>query len=338
MKRFLSRLLAFGIILTIIGGILFAIAFSISGFNFRKMSSVTAVEHSFTESADEPINNIKIKLDTSDINVIFDENATEVSATYQTLNAKNDNVLTSIEVSVESGKLTIEETKEFKIHIFPYVSDAKATITIPSSREITLSTEVTTGDITVSGNATVKGLELKSSTGDIDMRGATIKSLSGISMETDTGWLSLGKFDTVSLSIKGNTGDVYIHDGVVTGETKIQLTTGDLTIVNSLISSKIETKASTGDVTFKGNLKASTLSIETSTGEIESDDGVVDAESIVIDTSTADVKMTLKGKLSDYTVLIDQSTGDSNISNSVGGSRTLNISVSTGDIEIDFNE
>lgn len=338
MKKFLSRLLAFGIILTIIGAIVFAVGFSISGFNYSKMSSISVVDNIYTESADAQIDSLAILFDTTDIAVNFDENATEISITYQTLESKNKKPITSVTVSVESGKLTLKEYNENRFYLFPIKPSAKTTVTIPASRQISLFTEVDTGDVTITGNTTLKSLKINSDTGDIDTRAAVIKSLSDMSFETDTGSIKLGKIDTDTLSIDESTGDVSILEGVVANKTEIELSTGDLTVISSLAAKTVEIKASTGDVLFKGNVKTESLLLDTRTGEIESDGAVIDAEEITIETSTADVELTLKGKLSDYTVLVEQSTGESNITNRTGGSRTLNINVSTGDIEIEFKE
>ena len=338
MKKFLSRILALGILLTIVGAIVFAIGFSISGFNFSKMSSISTVDNSYKEGADAQVDNIEIIFNTSDIAVIFDENATEISIAYQTLESKNNKALTEVSVTAEAGKLTLEERAENKLYLFPIHQNPKATVTIPASREITLAASVDTGDITIAGNATLKSLKIESDTGDIYATDAVIKSLSDMSFETDTGKIKLGKFDTDTLSIEGGTGNVSIVDGIVAGKAEIELSTGDLTVISSLAAKTVEIKASSGDVLFKGNVKTESLLLDTSTGEIESDGAVIDAEEITIETSTADVELTLKGKLSDYTVLVEQSTGESNITNRTGGSRTLNINVSTGDIEIEFKE
>lgn len=336
MKKFLSKLLAFGIILTLIGGIVFVIGFAISGFNFSKLSSATLVDNSYTESPDSPIDSIELYLCTSDVNVIFDETATEISVAYQTLESNNGKTLTSITASVEAGKLTLRETRDRKYHIFPSLPTAKATLKVPSSREIALSVDITTGDTTLTGNATLKSLNLHSTTGDIDTRSAALKSLSAMSFKVTTGEIRLGKFDTSTLFVKSTTGDVSILDGTVSGNSEIKTTSGDITLLAALTSDKTDIKASSGDVTVKGKLIANALTIKTTSGEIETDDGVIDAESITIDASTADIEIDLLGKREDYTITVQQTTGEANITNQAGGSKTLKIDVTTGDIEVDF--
>ena len=318
MKKFLSKLLAFGIILTLIGGIVFVIGFATSGFSFSKLSSASLVDNSYTEGPDSPIDSIELYLCTSDINVIFDENATEISLAYQTLESNNGKELTTITASVESGKLTVKETRNKKYLIFPYLPTAKTTLKVPASREISLTVDITTGDTTLTGNATLKSLDIHATTGDIDTKTATLKSNSGMSFKVTTGDIRLGKFDTSTLFAKSTTGDVSILDGMV--------------------SESSEIKTTSGDVSVNGKLTTNTLTIKTTTGEIETDDGVIDAENIEINGSTADVEITLLGKKIDYSVKIDQTTGKSNITNQTDGSRTLKIDVTTGDVEVDFTE
>jgi len=338
MKKLFSRLLALGIILVLIGGIVFVIGFAISGFNFKKLSSAKVVDGSFTESADAPIDTIELLFDTTDITVKFDDTASEISVSYQTLADRNDKAITTITAIVNSGKLTVKEECARKINLFPFTPSTQATVTVPASRVISLVSDVDTANITVIGTATLQSVVLKTDTGDVNTKDAVIKSLTSFSVETDTGDTKLGKIDTPSLSIETDTGYTKLTEDVVTDMAKFEVDTGDITVMKSLTANKIEVELDTADLKIRGNIKTSSLFIDLSTGDIETDNGVVDAESIVIDGRTGDVEMTLLGKASDYTTTINQSTGDSNIKNQVGGSRTLNISLSTGDIEIDFKE
>ena len=336
MKKFLPKLLGIGLILILVGGIIFLCGFAASGFKFNKLSSLSVVENTFKESADQPIDTLAIYFNTSDITVVFDDNATEISIVYQTLETKNKDAFTTITPTVESGKLTLKEAFAKRVNVFPIQPKTKTTVTIPSSREITFFTETDTGDVTFIGNSAFKSFEFHSDTGYVNAKDAVIKSLSKIFFETDTGDVRLGKIDTPSLSIETDTGDIFIDEGIVSDTTLIETETGDVTVTRSLASGKTEIETNTGDVTFKGNLKTAELTIESTTGDIETDSAVIDADSIEINASTTDVEITLAGKREDYTVTIEQSTGDSNIKNQSGGSRRLNISLSTGDVEIDF--
>ena len=338
MKKLFSRLLAIGIILLIIGGIVFVIGFAISGFNYNKLSSVKVVEGSFTESADAPIDKIEILFNTTDITVKFDDLASEISVSYQTLADRNDKAITTITATVNSGKLTVKEDYARKIHLFPFTPSTQTTVTIPASRVISLVSDVDTADITVIGTATLQSVVFKTDTGDVNTKDAVIKSLTSFSIETDTGDARLGKIDTPSLSIETDTGYTALTEDVVTDVANLEVDTGDIAVMKSLTANKIQLELDTADLKIKGKIKTSSLFIDLSTGDIESDNGVIDAESIVIDGGTGDVEMTLFGKLSDYTVTINQGTGDSNIKNQGGGSRTLNITLSTGDVDVDFKE
>lgn len=338
MKRLLSRLLTFGIIFALIGGIVFAIGFAMSGFNYEKLSSLSVVDNTYTESADSPIDSIEFFFNTSDINLIFDENATEISIVYQTLERKNKTSFTTITQSIESGKLIFKEAYAGKINIFPIQPSTKTTVTIPAAREISFFADVDTSDLTIAGNATFKSFRFNSDTGDINAKGATIKSLTSFSIETDTGDTRLGKIDATSLSIETDTGDVSIREGIILDKTIIDTDTGDVTIVGSLTSERTEIETDTGYITFKGEVKTTSLTIKSSTGDIETENAKIDAVNIEIDASTTDVEITLAGHKNDYTVIIKQTTGDSNISAQTGGTRTLNITLSTGDIEVDFKE
>ena len=336
MKKLFSRLLALGIILVLIGGIVFVIGFAMSGFNLDKLSSLKVVEGSFTESADAPIDKIELLFNSTDITVKFDETASEISVVYETLTDKNDKAITTISATVESGKLTVKEACARKINIFPFSKSTKATVTIPKDRVISLISKVDTGDVTIIGTATLQEVSLTADTGDVKTKDAVIKSLTSFFMESDTGDFRLGKIDTPYLHIETDTGYTTFTEDVVADAVEIEVDTGDIRVMKSLSANKTEIEMSTADLKLFGTLKTTSLFVEFSTGDVEAEDGVIDAESIVMEGRTGDVEATLFGKLSDYTVLINQGTGHSNVKNQEGGPKRLSISLSTGDVEIDF--
>ena len=319
MKKFLSRLVKIGLILTLLGAVLFVAAFAVSGFNFEKMSGIVTTTETYTESESFTANKLVLEFDTADITLNFDENAAEISIQYDEKSSRKGDTLSYVTPSEHNGTITLIETKNWKHNLFLWnFRKPTVTVTIPCDRVLELDIETDTGDVIFTGTGTLNGAEISIDTGDLYATRATLTSTKSVKIETDTGDVKLKNLNTASLGIETDTGDIDLTD---------------ITVSDSIILS-----ADTGDVEIKGSLTARYLEIETDTGEVDADEAVINAEIISIETDTGDISAKITGKLTDYTVTAKTRTGDSNITNQAGGAKKLTVTSSTGDIEIYFTE
>lgn len=322
MKRFLARLLAIGLILILIGGVIFVIAFAASGWNFDNISGITYSSVTVTETDVGEINEIKIDFDTTDVKVNFDPEAKEVSITYPIKQNNKGMDLTTVQQRYENGMLALEEEGNSKINLylwnFDLNNDNIITVTVPQSKIIGVDITLDTGDTAISGIGSLKYLKLETDTGDFNSENSTIAVTEKTSFKTDTGNIKLGKIDTASLYVETSTGDLHTMDVTVTD--------------------KINVECDTAYIYMNGTLTAAGIEIETDTGDVEGKKGLLNSPNIVITTDTGDVEIKIAGKKADYTVLTHTDTGDSNITNQVSGAKQLNISTDTGDIEVYFTE
>lgn len=319
MKKSLSRLVKIGLVLTLLGGIIFVAAFAASDFNFEKMSGIVTTTETYTESDGFTANKLVLDFDTTDIKLNFDENATKISIQYNKKSTKRGDTLSYVTPSERDGTITLVETKNWKENLFLW--DFKThivTVTIPKERVLELVIETDTGDVTITGTGTLNGAEISTDTGDVYATRATLISTKAIKLEADTGDVKLKNLTAAGLDIETDTGDITLTD---------------VTVSDSIILS-----ADTGDLEIKGSLNARYLEIETDTGEFDADEAVINAEIISIKTDTGDITARIAGKLTDYEVKAKTRTGDSNITNQAGGARKLTLISSTGDIEIFFTE
>ena len=318
MKKFLSRLLAFGLIFILLGGIVFLVGFAASGWSLEKLSGITLTDTVYTESEEKNLSKLNIDFNNSDVKIVFDENADAISVTYPTKTSRNGKTLTSVSIVETESTLTLKEKRHWIKNLFLWdFSDERMTVVLPAERGISLSVDTDNGDIKAEGKGTLMDMTLSTDNGDVDTTLSEIISQGKLLFETDNGDIRIGKFDTVSLSSDSDNGDITLTDGAA--------------------SDKIELSTDNGDVKIKGRIAASLLTIETDNGDVETDNGgLIDAERTNIETDNGDIEIKLTGSKSDYTVSLKKDHGDSNITSQTGGSKYLSIDSDLGDIEVYF--
>ena len=319
MTQLLKRLVTFGLILLLLGGIIFVIAFAASGFNYEKMLGIKVSYETFEESDALTAKKLVLNFDNTDVNITFDENAERIKVSYPLRTSKSNNKLNTV-TAIESGDvITIKEETNWKSNLFIWGSgDYNVSVTLPAGRGIELYVECDNGDVNFAGDGLVGSVTVSTDNGDISSDRASIKSLQNMKFSSDNGEIELGKIDTVSLYLETDNGDIDMNE--------------------CFASEKINISTDNGDVNFDGNVTSLTLEIETDNGEIESDKSVIDAKSIKIETDNGDIKIVLFGKSGDYEIKIRQQTGSSNVSNQIGPDRKLDVETSNGDIKVLFTE
>jgi len=318
MKKFLSKLLVFGLIFILLGGIVFLVGLAASGWSLEKLSGITVTDTAYTESEAKTVNRLNIDFDNTDVKIIFDESADAISVTYPTKTSRNGKKLTSVSIVETESTLTLKEKNHWRINLFLWdFSDEKLTVILPADRGISLYIDTDNGDIRSEGKGALANMVLSVDNGDIDTTQSDITTSGKLSFDTDNGDVKIGKFDTVSLSADSDNGDITLGDGAA--------------------SDKIELSTDNGDIKFKGRIASPHLTIETDNGDVETEGGgLADAERINIETDNGDIEIKLSGSKSDYTVSIKNDLGDSNITSQQGGSKSLSIDSDLGDIEVYF--
>lgn len=318
MKKFLSKLLVFGLIFILLGGIVFLVGFAASGWSLERLSGITVADTVYTESEEKNLSKLNIDFNNSDVKIVFDENADRISVTYPTKTSKNGKILTSVSIVETESTLALKEKTHWINNLFLWdFSDERMTVILPAERAISLSVDTDNGDIKTEGKGILKDMTLSTDNGDVDTTLSEIISQGKLSFETDNGDIKTGKFDTVSLSADSDSGDITLTDGAA--------------------SDKIELSTDNGDVKIKGRIAVSLLTIETDNGDVETENGgLIDAERTNIETDNGDIEIKLTGSKNDYTVSLKKELGDSNITSQTGGSKYLSIDSDLGDIEVYF--
>ena len=217
-----------GIILILIGCIIFGGVMMALNFDFKKLSTVKYETNDYI--IEESFSDIYINTDTADILFVAAEGTKTSVVCYEETKAKHT-------VMVENGTLMItnENNKKWYDHIGISFGNAKITVNIPVGEYGDITLGATTGDIELASGLSFKNMQLSVTTGDI----AGYFSASGsVSLKTTTGDIDVENITAGSLELSVTTGKVNVTDVACTDLTATG-TTGDLTLENVIANGKL---------------------------------------------------------------------------------------------------
>lgn len=317
MMKLFKKLLILALVLLLIGGVTFTVAFAAAGFNFDKISGIKTSYTTFEEADGVTASKVNLKIKSSDVYLKFDDKAEKVSITYPEQTNKNGDKLASTILSETDGIISAVEKIDVKNGLFLWnFTTSRVEVTIPQSRQLDLLIETDTGDVIIDGKGTLTSLLIETDTGDVKAKKSSITVAGKFSLETDTGDAVLGEINASSL--------------------EVEVDTGDVTFGNCNVLQSISVTSDTGDIRFGGAIVCETLKCDIDTGDVDGENATIDAKSITIETDTGDVELRLTGKSDDYETFVTTRTGNSNIASHKGSPRTLTVKTATGDIEVSF--
>lgn len=306
MKKVLKILFLFSGLFIFLGAILFGIGFLGADGRLKNLSHLTTETYAYTEKADTEIDRVTISYETyTRIHVQLSESATQISISYERLVTKSGKSAGTVTLSDDNGHLQLKETRTWKEKFRTLGWDSafnklNINVVLPANRTYDLAIYTDTGDVVLDGDVC----------------------------------------NVRSLTIIGDTSDIYMHNAniVCDGNVKLGTDTGDITLGN-LSANNVSIETDTGDIEFFGKISANAIGIETDTGDVKTKGpALLDSELIILETDTGDVGVKLAGTKLDYTITVDVDTGDTNVHNQLGGERKLTINVDTGDIYVTFEK
>ena len=279
--------------LTLVGGSVFSIAMSVAGWDFSVMNTVVYERNEYIEH--EEITALSLHFNTNDIEIYFDETATQVRVEFAEKYTKHGKQLTEVTVTEEDNTLKITQKRLTSVLTeTSFKENDDLLVYLPLTRAYTM--------------------DIKASTGDI---------------------ILYGKGSLTNVTLTTSTGNVFINNDITaTEKVDIKTGTGEIFIRKSLTAPNVEMKTGTGDI-WLGKLSGETLYVTTNTGDVRNyNDGVLDFINLQFKVGTGDVTLRLAGAHTDYCVDVKTNTGDNFLSGypDTSKERTLFIRTSTGDI------
>ena len=132
MIKHIKKLSTIGLILILVGGVLFTVAFAASGFNFSNLSGVKLVEK--IEALRGDTEKLTINTGTTDVRIEFSATAEEISVKYYEKQKRNGEPLKSLVITSTEKTATIKEKVDFDSYLtFWDFKNTTMTVTIPES-------------------------------------------------------------------------------------------------------------------------------------------------------------------------------------------------------------
>ena len=289
--------LALAVLLMFFGGVVFAAAMTLNGWDFTRLS--TTEYETNTHEVTEDFQSIKVETDTADIILLPATDGKCRVVCYEGEKMKHT-------VSVENGCLNISVQNEKKWYDYIGIGFETETVTVylPKNIYSTLTVTGATSDVEVPRELSFGSTEIEVSTGDVHFNASAS--------------------DRVSITV--STGDIFL-DGVTAGSISLHSSTGRIQL-KSTAATSLSLRGSTGDVILDGVRATGKLSVTVSTGDVRFN--ASDAGEIAVNTSTGGVFGTLLSGKDFYT---ETGTGSVTVPTDSSGGR-CEIKTGTGDISL----
>ena len=201
------------------GGILFAVALSLLGWDFAALSTTSYETSEYTVT--ESFRDLRIEADTADVTVLVAEDGVARVEIYEEEAAR-------YRVSVENGTLTVRLADEREWYHFIGVNfdSPEIRVYLPAQELGTLAVETDTGDVTLN-QCYAAELCVDVDTGDVTLNRCDADA---IYIETDTGDVTGTLLTEKTFRIETDTGRYDVPYGTVGGICAITTDTGDIKI------------------------------------------------------------------------------------------------------------
>lgn len=316
MSKSMKIWIIIGVILLLIGSLIFTGVMVSYEWDFTKLSTVEYETNKFDIS--ETVNGITIFTDTADIEFCPSENGEAFVECYE---QKNLNHL----VSVTDGMLSIKivDTRKWYENIGIFFDSQKIKVFIPKGTYGKLKIESDTGEVNLPSCFNFDSVAIKESTGNVTCHASAEKA---VNIQTSTGKIHVENIECSSLDLRTSTGNITVKDINVNGKVSISVSTGKTTI-NNVACEGLSSSGSTGDISLSNVISTGEFYIERDTGDVRFD--ACDASEISVKTDTGDVSGSL---LSEKVFITETDTGTVNVPKTVNGGR-CEIVTDTGDIK-----
>ena len=340
MNKVWKIILLIGLILILLGAILFIAAFAISGGDLSSLSSVITEQKTYTEPAGVGINTLSVNFENSEIRVKFDSNAETLSLQYQLYCDRNGNPKNEVLIDQTGSSLEVSERMIWYRNLFQLwnFSDPEVTVILPANRNYTLTLKTSNGNILLEGDGvSLCKLTLKSNNGSIRTDQISLLCEEEIELCTDNGSITTGAFGAQGLVAQTNNGRITLGEGTVEELARIETDNGQIELKGKMQAGQAQIDSDNGKITVKEGITAQRITVTTNNGNITAS-GALDASEIILEIDNGDIRALIAGKRKDYTIEVEKDLGKSNIASQSGGSKHLRVENNIGDIEIDFSD
>ena len=314
MKKGFKIFSILGLVLMLVGSILFFYSLSENGWKFE---SLTTVKYERNEEIIEgEFTNINI--DTTVSELVIRKGLENKVNIYEP--KKNDH-----EIVVIDGELKVASVDNMNF-IENMLNFKKSKITLFLKDEVyrSLKINVITGEIKIDESFSFTNIEIKGATGNVI---CSYVESDTIDIELTTGNVNMKDVKAKDINIDVSTGNISLNNIESTNECNLTITTGEIFFEKGKLNN-FYSKGNSGDIDLINVQASAKLEIERSTGDIEF--SRIDASEIELKTTTGDIEGTI---LTDKKFIVETTTGEKEYPYGTTGGR-CEIITTTGDVKI----
>ncbi len=307
------------LLVLLIGAVVFFVAFAISGFKIENLSTVVYENYEYKESAENKITSISVKYDNTDVEIVFTDSDT-LTVSYPKMFTRAGKAASEVILSDSNGVFSLS-SKAIWYRMFGFnFTSPTLRISVPLDRACDLSIVSNNGSITFlgAGSANTGAVMLDTDNGRVDISAVEISSSGEVYIDTDNGKISTGKINAKKFTIDSDNGAISLGGGNIEGAVKIESDNGKINLTGDIIAQRFEVECDNGKVTLEN--------------------GVITADTIILNVDNGEIKAKISGRNSDYRVSVDVDNGKSNIGTTQSGDKRLSVECDNGDVEIYFTE
>lgn len=307
----------------IIGGLfLMGGAFVASGMDFTRFDTNNYQENHYAVT--EAFQNIDIQANEARITLQYAEAPAGSSLTAEIHCTEREK--TTYNVRVENGTLRIsmDDRRKWYDYIAMFSKSLTLQVILPQKEYAALTVNGQTGDVTVPGDFSFTGAEIKTSTGDVSYSAAV---QDGLTVRTSTGSIGLNGVSAGQINLSVSTGKITAEQVSCREDLSVRVSTGK-TVLSGLTCRNLVSSGDTGRITLKDVTADEAIQIERSTGDVSFEHS--DAGTLTVKTSTGNVTGTLR---SEKIFSASSSTGSVHVPECLTGGR-CELRTSTGRIDI----
>lgn len=317
MSRKMKGWLAAGVLLVLVGCMVFVGAMAMMDWNFKKLSTekYETNRYEITES----FSSLSIDTKVADVKLLPSEDGSVSVVCYEREKMKH-----SVEVVDRRLTVSLVDTRKWYEHVSVGFDTPSVTVFIPSGEYSELYVKNSTGRVDIPSDFAFGSIELSLTTGNVSV-GASVSG--ALRVKTSTGGVSLDGVSAGSIELSLTTGRASIEDVSCDGELSVSVTTGR-TVLARVTCGGLTSGGSTGGISLDGVIVEGRMTVERSTGSVKLER--CDAAEIFIETDTGDVRGSL---LTGKQFVVETDTGDLSYPRESTGGR-CEITTDTGDVVI----
>ena len=218
-----------GMILLLMGLILFLTGMSLTGWDFGELSTAVYKQENYT--AQQQVTSLDISYNNAEVCILCDPEAQSVSVSYPVCTDRATGASAKVDITEENGVLRIKEESLFILINWQFQTPT-LTVTLPETALETLSVRTQNGNISAENIATENKAEFITQNGEIRISQINASELS---LQTDAGGIILKNIQCQTLQAETDLGSVQLSGTLTADSAKFTSELGDIDLSEGVV-------------------------------------------------------------------------------------------------------